>query len=89
MADGGVTRQAAGMSGHDWRANLAAKFHPVGASGRPRRSRRSRWPAHLVFVYVRDGTLHVSIDLEEAGAFFADPVPVQVTVQGQAVFEGR
>jgi hypothetical protein len=42
----------------------------------------------MVFVYVKDGKLCVSVDLDEAGAFSPDPVPLEIAVQGTTVFTG-
>jgi hypothetical protein len=44
----------------------------------------------LVFVYMKDGILRVSVDLDEAQMpDGSDTVPMRIDVQGNTVFEGR
>jgi hypothetical protein len=79
--------QAAGMSKREWRANCAAEFYPIGGQEPAQTLPAVKMAGAMVFVYVKDGRLRVSVDLDEAGEFFPDPVPMEITVQGQAVFD--
>ena len=77
------------MSGYNNQFNRAATFTP--------QSDEFTVPSitvagAMVFVYVKDGELVVSVDLDEASDEITtdnDTVPMRINVQGNEVFRGR
>lgn len=79
------------MNGFERLANESAEFLPAGNIG----TDQEKLPAVkvagcLVFAYVEDGQLRVSVDLDDAGEFWqsdqSDCVPMTIRVQGDTVF---
>jgi hypothetical protein len=72
--------------------NLAATFLPAVTDPEAMTLPAVEIAGILVFAYVKDGVLRVSVDLDTAGEsdFWCDPetaVPMQLTVQGHTVYE--
>lgn len=70
--------------------NTAAEFLPGGPEGT---LPAIRVAGCLVFAYVRDGALQVSVDLDDAGrcGFWEgrEIIPMELSVQGATVWEGK
>jgi hypothetical protein len=77
------------MSDREDRANRAARFFPMSGPEDALTLPAVKVAGAMVFVYVKAGKLRVSVDLDEAAEFFPDPVPLEIAVQGTAVFTGE
>jgi len=89
MSAHGFEARAAGVSDREYRANRTAQFLPMSGPETALTLPAVKVAGAVVFVYVKAGKLRVSVDLDEAGEFFPDPVPLEVAVQGTTVFTGE
>jgi hypothetical protein len=69
-------------------ANLAAEFMPMNPDPETGSLPAVKVAGCLVFAYVKDGLLRVSVDLDDASEYWpGECTPMRLSVQGNPVFE--